>query len=332
MLISDPSWWKKQKEDGKSSSSILQIESFGELPFHIHVLSSVNDLFLLWQPFSVQPAKILNPSTIEVKFLPNLKEDFSLCHYSLGFKPKENKYKVLSTAKYDQEGYIKSRVFTLGIDESWRETKSIPLPIFAEARHLHQWTAFDVKAENSKLIELVDESQWWHYELIEVKSKLGILVYEKRLDGHIHLRVLGETQKKDEWESHTIQFPSTWKDIQPDVISSCTSGDGEILFTVNVKSGILYLCYDITRQSWRTLEIKGLPKNECIEGICSYVMKMKFSIPDEIMFEIFSWLPVKSLMCFKCVSGLCNSLIFESDCIWEPYSVRPVLIFNPSTR
>ncbi|WMV07530.1 hypothetical protein MTR67_000915 [Solanum verrucosum] len=61
-------------------------------------------------------------------------------------------------------------------------------------------------------------------------------------------------------------------------------------------------------------------------------MKMKFSIPDEIMFEIFSWLPVKSLMRFKCVSGLCNSLIFESDCIWEPYSVRPALIFNPITR
>ncbi|WMV07540.1 hypothetical protein MTR67_000925 [Solanum verrucosum] len=34
-------------------------------------------------------------------------------------------------------------------------------------------------------------------------------------------------------------------------------------------------------------------------------MKMKFSIPDEIMFEIFSWLPVKLLMRFKCVSRLC---------------------------
>ncbi|XP_049394361.1 putative F-box protein At4g38870 [Solanum stenotomum] len=40
--------------------------------------------------------------------------------------------------------------------------------------------------------------------------------------------------------------------------------------------------------------------------------KRKVSIPDEIMFEIFSWLPVKSLMRFKCVSKLCNSLVFES--------------------
>ncbi|WMV07576.1 hypothetical protein MTR67_000961 [Solanum verrucosum] len=122
-------------------------------------------------------------------------------------------------------------------------------------------------------------------------------------------------------------------------------------------------------------------------------MKMKFgrrqfSIPNEIMFEIFLWLPVKSLMCFKCVSRLCNSLVFKSDfvdmhryrssgtkfflneskafyaaeqqedenissslfqterfpayfrlncangliCVWEPYYVRPALIFNPSTR
>ncbi|WMV07577.1 hypothetical protein MTR67_000962 [Solanum verrucosum] len=41
--------------------------------------------------------------------------------------------------------------------------------------------------------------------------------------------------------------------------------------------------------------------------------KSEVSIPHEIIFEIFSWLPVKSLMRFKCVSGLCNSLIFESD-------------------
>ncbi|KAG5629447.1 hypothetical protein H5410_001164, partial [Solanum commersonii] len=41
--------------------------------------------------------------------------------------------------------------------------------------------------------------------------------------------------------------------------------------------------------------------------------KSEVSIPHEIIFEIFSWLPVKSLMHFKCVSGLCNSLIFESD-------------------
>jgi len=40
--------------------------------------------------------------------------------------------------------------------------------------------------------------------------------------------------------------------------------------------------------------------------------KSEVSIPHEIIFEIFSWLPVKSLMRFKCVSGLCNSLIFES--------------------
>ncbi|XP_055814646.1 putative F-box protein At1g20657 [Solanum dulcamara] len=37
------------------------------------------------------------------------------------------------------------------------------------------------------------------------------------------------------------------------------------------------------------------------------------SIPQEIMFEIFSWLPIKSLMRFRCVSILCNSLVSESD-------------------
>ncbi|XP_015160611.1 putative F-box protein At4g38870 [Solanum tuberosum] len=40
--------------------------------------------------------------------------------------------------------------------------------------------------------------------------------------------------------------------------------------------------------------------------------RRKVSIPDEIMFEIFSWLPIKSLMRFKCASEFCNSLVSES--------------------
>ncbi|XP_049372796.1 putative F-box protein At1g47790 [Solanum verrucosum] len=40
--------------------------------------------------------------------------------------------------------------------------------------------------------------------------------------------------------------------------------------------------------------------------------RRKVSIPDEIMFEIFSWLPIQSLMRFKCASGFCNSLVSES--------------------
>ncbi|XP_019240913.1 PREDICTED: F-box protein At5g65850-like isoform X2 [Nicotiana attenuata] len=39
----------------------------------------------------------------------------------------------------------------------------------------------------------------------------------------------------------------------------------------------------------------------------------KLSIPQEIMYEIFSWLPVKSLVRFKCVTKFCNSLATESD-------------------
>ncbi|KAK6802764.1 hypothetical protein RDI58_000547 [Solanum bulbocastanum] len=69
----------QQKEDGKNSASILQVESFGELPFHTHVdprLNCVNNLVLTWEPLYAQPATILNPSTREVRFLPNLNEDF----------------------------------------------------------------------------------------------------------------------------------------------------------------------------------------------------------------------------------------------------------------
>ncbi|KAG5629390.1 hypothetical protein H5410_001107 [Solanum commersonii] len=65
-------------------------------------------------------------------FLRNLKEGFSWCHYSLGFEPEENKYKVLSTTAYVQKGYTKKRVFTLDIDKSWREIKNIHSPIMCK--------------------------------------------------------------------------------------------------------------------------------------------------------------------------------------------------------
>lgn len=79
-------------------------------------------------------------------------------------------------------------------------------------------------------------------------------------------------RREDEWKSHIIQFHSTWKDIQQEVIFSCrfTSWDGEILLTMNLMSITLCFCYDVTRQSWRKLEIKRLPK---YQGICSYVEK-----------------------------------------------------------
>ncbi|KAK6802737.1 hypothetical protein RDI58_000520 [Solanum bulbocastanum] len=93
--------------------------------------------------------------------------------------------------------------------------------------------AFDVKIENSKLIALRDVSHGWSYELIELKGKLAVIDYEICSYEYIHLFVLEQTRKEEEWKSYTIQFPSTWKNIQqeviPDVRLSCTFCDGEIL-------------------------------------------------------------------------------------------------------
>ena len=41
--------------------------------------------------------------------------------------------------------------------------------------------------------------------------------------------------------------------------------------------------------------------------------KKQSSIQCDIIFEIFSWLPVKCLMRLKRVSTLCNSIVSESD-------------------
>ncbi|KAF3635939.1 hypothetical protein FXO38_24413 [Capsicum annuum] len=178
--------------------------------------------------FSEQPAAIFNPGTREVRVLPKLNDGFSLWYCSLGFEPEEKACKVLLTAYHEKERYTKHRILTLGIDDSWREIKHPPYTrsfvkpgvcingvIYTFALHNGlAIAAFDVKTENCILITLWNNASHLrrHYELIDVKGKLAVM--ETRPQGYIHMGVLGQTQK-EEWESHSIHFPSVWKDIQP---------------------------------------------------------------------------------------------------------------------
>ncbi|KAG5629549.1 hypothetical protein H5410_001266 [Solanum commersonii] len=98
-----------------------------------------------------------------------------------------------------------------------------------------------------------NSSKWWYYELIEVKGKLAIINCPKWSCEYFHLWVSGQIQKEEEWKSHIIHFPSMWKHLPPKIIPHCN---------------------DIARQSWRNLEIKGLPTNHCIRGIYSYIERL----------------------------------------------------------
>ncbi|KAG5632218.1 hypothetical protein H5410_003935, partial [Solanum commersonii] len=240
----------QQKEDGKISASSLWSSN----------VSCVNGLFCIQEP-----AAILNPSTREVRYLSKLNDDRSFLYYWLGFEPEENKYKVLLTQ--DASGlYIKQCVFTLGIDKSWRKTQRIPrsvlyMPGVCINGVIYRFVfhgerlgidAFDLKTESFKLIVLNNSSKWWYYELIEVRGKLAIINCPKWSCEYFHLRVLGQIQKEEEWESHIIHYPLMWKHIQPKIIPhvilSCTFCDGQILFILNLESSALCSCYDITRQ------------------------------------------------------------------------------------
>ncbi|KAK4732155.1 hypothetical protein R3W88_025143 [Solanum pinnatisectum] len=168
----------EQKEDRKTSVSLVQIEGFDELPFRITVdyhLNCVNGLFCIWEPLFF--AAIFSPSTREVRFLPDINDGSSLWYCSFGFDPEEKKYKVLFTTKHIIKGYIKH----------W--TQSITPPILCKPgvcingviyKFVFQERltidAFDVKTENSKNIGLLNASHClWYYELLEVKGKLAIM-------------------------------------------------------------------------------------------------------------------------------------------------------------
>ncbi|MCD7446853.1 hypothetical protein HAX54_017915 [Datura stramonium] len=189
----------EEKKDGKASVSVLQIERFDELNLHVPAyscLNCVNGLFCIWGPLSVRPATIFNPSTRELRFLPNLNEDFVRPNYSLALNRKK------------------------------RSTNNHECAI----------AAFDVKPEKFEIIALWNASLWgYNYELIEVKGKLAVINYGKWVSGYFDLWILEQTPKR-EWQRHTIHFPSTRKDTQYSIMPCFASHDGEIVVIVNLKS------------------------------------------------------------------------------------------------
>ncbi|XP_059284916.1 putative F-box protein At1g32420 [Lycium ferocissimum] len=262
----------EQKEDGKAS-----IWNFDFLYDH---LMCANGLFSLWTEYT-QPVAICNPSTREVIPLPRLKEPFpSKCpslFYALGYEPEENKYKVLMTVKNTTRS-TRSWVFTLGINESWREIKSITDDfrsyregicisgvIYMVDLYGNFIVAFDAKTENFRSIgwpNALNNGLMYFYPLLEVKGNLAVLKYMNGVD----LWIL-ENTGKEEWKSHIICFPSQWKDLG--LFNSrtriCGSCDGEIIFVV-IKSD-MFACYwfDFRKTSWRYLETKGLPDEDWID-------------------------------------------------------------------
>ncbi|KAM3357005.1 hypothetical protein P3S68_023719 [Capsicum galapagoense] len=159
----------EQSENGKASRW-----NFDNLHYD-HVMYA-NGLFCVWNQ-DVESVIICNPSTREVIRLSNLRKppssiDFDPSYsYSLGYEPEENKYKILMTCDASL-GPTRNWVFTLGIDESWREIESSLMvdfvPIFNGRVCIdgviymfdckdNFIAAFNVKTENFRIIKLCDD-------------------------------------------------------------------------------------------------------------------------------------------------------------------------------
>ncbi|KAK4736990.1 hypothetical protein R3W88_000687 [Solanum pinnatisectum] len=206
----------EEKKDGKTSASVLQLDRFNNrynsVPAY-SCLNCVNGLFCGWESSYMLHAAIFNPSTKQVRFLPNPNEGICWNKCSIGFEPKENKYKV----------------FTLGIDKSWRDTQNIfpcipfNLPNVCISGVIYQFfvvdyisiVAFDVKSEKIKIIALWNAIESvYYYQLIEVKGKLGVINYRKWVSGYFDSWILEKTPKR-EWERHIIGVPSIWNTTEP---------------------------------------------------------------------------------------------------------------------
>ncbi|KAG5632212.1 hypothetical protein H5410_003929 [Solanum commersonii] len=214
----------------------------------------------------MQPTAVYNPSTKEVRFLPNPNE--------AGRKQVQSSLDNISSSRKAN----KVLVLTLGIDKSWRDTQNIfPcvlyfMPSVCTSGAIYKFAmadyisivAFDVKSEKIKIIALWNGIEFvYYYHLIEVKGKLGIIDYRK-------------WTPKREWERHIIGVPSIWNTTQHRFASFFMARDGEIVFVVNLKSGDLCCLFcDDTRKSWMELKLKGLPKMTSK----AFIVMLKVSFP-----------------------------------------------------
>ncbi|KAK4736984.1 hypothetical protein R3W88_000681 [Solanum pinnatisectum] len=134
----------EQREDEKDSAPFLQIARFNDLDVHVLAYSQMNCINGLFYCLLIY--------TREVRFLPNIKEEFCPCNYSLGFEPKEKKFKVFFTT---YERYKQRYVCVSGVIYQFMDDGAI--------------AAIDVKSEKYETIALWNASHesMHYYELIE---------------------------------------------------------------------------------------------------------------------------------------------------------------------
>ncbi|XP_019251060.1 PREDICTED: F-box protein At1g52490-like [Nicotiana attenuata] len=124
---------EQKEEDGKAS--LLRIEQFDKLYYYGCRIMCVDGLFCIWNrnAYEQPSVAIFNPSKKEVRILPKLKDHtvdlddlFPIYFVSLGFDPEEKKYMLLMTVNIEAMS-TRNWIFTLGIDESWREAKKFAI-------------------------------------------------------------------------------------------------------------------------------------------------------------------------------------------------------------
>ncbi|XP_060194291.1 F-box only protein 8-like [Lycium barbarum] len=298
-----------EEHDEDGSATMHQTECFNKLYDHIngppdeyqdHFMCD-NGLCCIWDvtynamgDVFLKYIAIYNPTTREVRFLPHLKdfEPTSFTYYicSIGFEPKENKYKVLLVINFSIE-LSRAWVFTLGIDKSWREIKfehGYDIPPYRSgiciSGIIYRFggapesciAAFDVKSEIFRsiptcreLVNTLDVSKY-DYMLIEVEGKIAILEFlDFWFTEDIHLWIFGET-RKDEWEHHIFRFPLGSEGIYLRSHRIRKYRGEEIVFAMNITANdvLVCFCYDVKKKSWRHFEVQGSPVS--VGSICIY--------------------------------------------------------------
>ncbi|KAJ8774503.1 hypothetical protein K2173_016949 [Erythroxylum novogranatense] len=261
------------------------------LPIDKHyILQSLNGLLcihranLLYPYLGDKPVYIFNPSTRELVTVPvdgSLRSETSHVSYYFGFSPCSNEFKVLGlrrcfTMEFEPTS-IYCEIYTLG-SGSWRRI-NVPVPFdpdeliyytdpicFNGALHWmresqNSIVAFDVGDECFREFQNPDgypNPVYLRYLLV-VDGHLAMVNGNHLYDENVMDIWVLQDYGKWLWVKDHISFPFDWtKSDRPIPIS--TIHTGELLLTPSFSS-LSVLFYDMTRKSFRKIEISELPEH-----------------------------------------------------------------------
>ncbi|KAM1562230.1 hypothetical protein ACFX1Z_005262 [Malus domestica] len=282
-----------------------------------------------------QVCRIRNPATRKVLYLPDAHDEGSKELMDLGLNSLTGECKVFRVYFDTAQEQVGIEVITVGKDEMWRPLHKQNKnwlgrgkPVLKQSRcgaDKVEWALHlpEIITEGRKLCLQIHSLDLWSERLTTTTLPQGAFIDLENLwpflwdnrpavagivGGDLHILVLVDF-KEHKWSQNKIIFPLKNLEVDDTILTdkiALIQGRSNQLVFLN---GEQLISYDIEKKTVKVFaNLESL--KERIPRLNKRVVRPEASeLPFEIIVEILSWLPVESLVRFKCVCKLWCLLI-----------------------